>query len=192
MKAVKPKVKQYKPKVCPQCEEKFTPTKHLQKVCGPRCAIDHNRALAARKKERDSKDKLKIRKLAVKPLSYFASKAQAEFNGYIRERDADEPCISCGHHHTGQYHAGHYRSVGSNPELRFEEDNCHKQCSVCNNFKSANLNEYTPNLITKIGQARFDILMGPHPALNYKRFDFENIRDIYKAKRKALKLERAA
>lgn len=187
-----PKPKQYKPKKCAQCCKTFTPTKNLQKVCGPRCAIDYSRAAKTRQEEKERKTKLKMRKLGVKPLNYFASKAQAEFNAFIRERDATEPCISCGRFHNGQYHAGHYRTVGSNPELRFDEDNCHKQCSSCNNHKSGNIETYTPNLIAKIGEVRFEKLMGPHPALNYKRYDFENIRDIYKEKRKALKLERAA
>ncbi|MGJ5856176.1 recombination protein NinG [Serratia sp. G204Y] len=187
------KPKQYKAKKCAQCGETFTPVKYLQKVCGPLCAIAYQRDARKRLEERERKDKLKIRKLAVKPLRYFINQAQTEFNAYIRERDADEPCISCGRYHTGQYHAGHYRTVGSHPELRFDEDNCHKQCSVCNNFKSANLSEYRPNLIAKIGQARFDRLIGPPPKVGkLGRSDYEHIRDTYKAKRKALKQEKAA
>ncbi|MBW5405927.1 recombination protein NinG, partial [Morganella morganii] len=85
-----------------------------------------------RQQEREAKDKLKIRKLEVKPTSYFAKQAQTAFNAYIRERDKDLPCISCGRHHTGQYHAGHYRTTKAMPELRFDEDNVHKQCSACN------------------------------------------------------------
>jgi hypothetical protein len=42
----------------------------------------------------------------------------------------------------------------------FDEDNCHKQCSACNNHLSGNLTAYRPALIAKIGQARFDALMG--------------------------------
>lgn len=187
------KVKVYKPKKCAQCGKTFTPVKYLQKVCSPRCAIDYQSAAKRRQEEKERKDKLKIRKLAVKPLRYFINQAQTEFNAYIRERDAAEPCISCGRHHTGQYHAGHYRTVGSHPELRFDEDNCHKQCSVCNNFKSANLSEYRPNLIAKIGKVRFDRLMGPPPKVGkLTRSDYEQIRDTYKAKRKALKQENAA
>lgn len=193
MKTKPKKPKQYKDKICAQCGEKFTPVKYLQKVCGPRCAIDFNRAAKARQEEKERKTKLKIRKLAVKPLRYFINQAQTEFNSYIRERDAAEPCISCGRYHDGQYHAGHYRTVGSNPELRFDEDNCHKQCSACNNHLSGNLAEYKPRLIVKIGQARFDRLIGPPPKVaKPTRHDYEHIRDTYKAKRKALKQEKAA
>ncbi|WP_337264357.1 MULTISPECIES: recombination protein NinG [unclassified Serratia (in: enterobacteria)] len=193
MKTKPKKPKQYKDKVCPGCGETFTPVKYLQKVCGPRCAIDYSRAAKARQAEKERKTKLKIRKLAVTPLRHFINKAQTEFNAYIRERDAAEPCISCGRYHDGQYHAGHYRTVGSNPELRFDEDNCHKQCSACNNHLSGNLAEYKPRLIAKIGQARFDRLVGPHPKVaRLTRPDYEQIRDTYKAKRKALKQEKAA
>ncbi|UAN49940.1 recombination protein NinG [Serratia sp. JSRIV002] len=193
MKTKPKKPKHYKDKVCAQCGKTFTPVKYLQKVCGPRCAIDYNRAAKARQEEKERKTKLKIRKLAVKPLRYFINQAQTEFNSYIRERDAAEPCISCGRYHDGQYHAGHYRTVGSNPELRFDEDNCHKQCSACNNHLSGNLAEYKPRLIAKIGQARFDRLVGPPPKVaKPTRSDYEHIRDTYKAKCKALKKEKAA
>lgn len=193
MKTKPKKPKQYKDKVCAQCGKTFTPVKYLQKVCGPRCAIDYNRAAKARQEEKERKAKLKIRKLAVKPLRYFINQAQTEFNSYIRERDVAEPCISCGRYHDGQYHAGHYRTVGSNPELRFDEDNCHKQCSACNNHLSGNLAEYKPRLIAKIGQARFDRLVGPPPKVaKPTRSDYEHIRDTYKAKCKALKQEKAA
>ncbi|MFS7357606.1 recombination protein NinG [Rahnella inusitata] len=130
---------------------------------------------------------LKIRKLAVKPLSYFAKQAQTEFNAFIRERDADLPCISCGRFHDGQYHAGHYRTVGANPELRFNEDNCHRQCAPCNNHLSGNIENYTPAIRAKIGEQAYQLLMGAHEPQRYRREDFERIRDEYKAKRKALK-----
>jgi len=63
---------------------------------------------------------------------------------------------------TGVIHAGHYRSVGAHPELRFEPDNCHAQCAQCNNFMSGNLLNYRANLLNKIGQERVEWLEGPH------------------------------
>ncbi|WP_426576703.1 recombination protein NinG [Xenorhabdus stockiae] len=139
-----------------------------------------------RQKEVTNRDKLKARKLAVKPLSYFANQAQTAFNAFIRERDKYNPCISCGRFHEGQWHAGHYRTRGAYPELRFEEDNCHKQCSVCNNHLSGNIDNYTPRLIEKIGQARFDRLMSHRTLPKWKREDYEQIRDDYKGRLKEL------
>lgn len=140
-----------------------------------------------KQKEMESRDKLKIRKLAVKPLKYFTQQAQNAFNAYIRYRDRNEPCISCGRFHEGKHDAGHYRTVGANPELRFDEDNCHKQCVPCNHHLSGNIEKYTPNLIAKIGQERFDILMGFHELPKWKREDYERIRDHYRKKLKELK-----
>ncbi len=138
-------------------------------------------------KEREAKDKLKIRKLAVKPLSYFKQQAQTAFNSYIRQRDAGNSCISCGRNTGAKMNAGHYRTVGANPELRFDEDNCHLQCEHCNSYRSGNIEEYTPNLIEKIGQERFDRLMGVHELPKWKREDYERIRDEYRLKLKELK-----
>ncbi|MRT01900.1 recombination protein NinG [Ewingella americana] len=186
---------------CKVCGERFKPNALYEWWCNDEHKADYAVDLAnkARQKriqqqERQRKEttqqerrNLKIRKLAVKPLSYFAKQAQTEFNAFIRERDAELPCISCGRFHDGQYHAGHYRTVGANPELRFNEDNCHKQCSPCNNHLSGNIENYTPTLIAKIGVDSYQRLMGKHEPSRYRREDFERIRDEYKAKRKALK-----
>lgn len=186
---------------CKICREWFIPRQSFQNWCSPEHGFelseqrknkDREKALAKlkkenQKKEREAKDKLKARKLAVKPLSYFTKQAQTAFNAFIRERDKDEPCISCGRFHEGQYHAGHYRTTGANPELRFDEDNVHKQCAPCNNHLSGNIENYTPRLIEKIGQERFDRLMGSHELPKWKREDYERIRDHYRAKLKELK-----
>ncbi|EJD6581751.1 recombination protein NinG [Providencia rettgeri] len=186
---------------CKICNEWFVPEKDFEKWCSQ----EHKEELAIRiyrtdrekkqkafekqqrEKEVKARDKLKARKLAVKPLKYFTQQAQNAFNAYIRYRDRNEPCISCERFHEGQYHAGHYRTTGANPELRFNEDNCHKQCAPCNNHLSGNIEKYTPNLIAKIGQERFDILMGFHELPKWKREDYELIRDHYRKKLKELK-----
>jgi hypothetical protein len=78
------------------------------------------------------------RRLAeLRPAGYYKAQAQQAFNAYIRARDADLPCISCGETnppdlHGGQWDCGHFKTVGANPELRFEERNAHKQCKSCN------------------------------------------------------------
>ena len=52
------------------------------------------------------------------------------FHKFIRERDKDKPCISCGQYTTLQ--AGHFYSGGHYSALRFDEDNVHGQCLRCN------------------------------------------------------------
>jgi hypothetical protein len=140
----------------------------------------------AEKRQKEQKDKDRKAKVAARPKSWYTKEAQKWFNKFIRLRDDKEPCISCQRHHTGQYHAGHYRTVGSAPELRYDEDNCHKQCSPCNNHLSGNIVNYRPNLINKIGQERVDWLEGPHKPAKLSIDDLKLIIEKYKAKCKEL------
>lgn len=191
---------------CTVCREWFHPVRAEQYVCSYECACVHgkaaNDAAKAEKQRKEKKRRLEEekadrqrqaeRRMAVKPLSYFIKQAQHAFNEFIRYRDRDLPCISCGRHHDGQYHAGHFRTTGASPELRFDEDNCHKQCSACNNHLSGNLTAYRPALIAKIGQARFDALMGSHALPKWTRDDYIRIRDEYREKLRDLKKQEAA
>lgn len=84
------------------------------------------------------------------------------FSLYIRLRDAmpggRTRCISCGREFPfEQMQAGHYHSRRSY-STRWDELNVHSQCSVCNCNQCGNIVGYTPNLIAKIGQERFDAL----------------------------------
>ena len=191
---------------CKVCSEWFIPAYANIRWCCPEHGAIYAMELRAKEKVKAEAKRIKQRKeeekagldrqakkrLEVKPLSYFAKQAQQAFNEFIRCRDRHLPCISCGRHHEGQYHAGHFRTTGANPELRFNEDNVHKQCAPCNNHLSGNLIAYRPALIAKIGQARFDALMGPHEMPKWKREDYIRIRDDYRAKLKAMKQEEAA
>lgn len=191
---------------CKVCGEKFTPQYDNIRWCCPAHGAIYALELRAKQKvkeaakrirekrqaEKESRDRQAKRRLEVKPLSYFRDQAQQAFNEFIRYRDRHQPCISCGRHHDGQYHAGHFRTTGANPELRFNEDNCHRQCAPCNNHLSGNLIAYRPALIAKIGQTRFDALMGPHELPKWKRDDYIRIRDEYRAKLKELKQQEAA
>ena len=191
---------------CKVCNEWFIPAYANIRWCCPEHGAIYAMELRAKEKVKAEAKRIKAKheaekadrkllaekKQQVKPLSYFIKQAQQAFNEFIRYRDRGEACISCGRHHEGQYHAGHFRTTGANPELRFNEDNCHRQCAPCNNHLSGNLIAYRPALIAKIGQARFDALMGPHEMPKWKREDYILIRDEYRAKLKAMKQEEAA
>ena len=154
-----------KNKKCKFCGDEFKPVRSMQSVCSPDCAcklVEQKKIKTADKaikdKEKELRKHLKESKERLKTKGQLAKEAQAAFNKYVRLRDKDLPCISCGRHHQGQYHAGHYRSVGSSPHLRFNLWNVHKQCSVCNNHLSGNLINYRMNLIKKIGLDKFDLI----------------------------------
>lgn len=181
---------------CPNCREWYTPFNSLQRSCSkPACAIAVGRMQqrkAQRRKDRATKERLK------RP-SELAREAQYWFNRFIRLRDRNAPCISCGGNPddegliTGSYwHAGHYRSVGACPALRFNEWNVHKQCSQCNGHKSGNIRDFRIGLIQRFtewgvdAEATIDWLEGEHEPKRYRADDLRAIRDEYKAKARAL------
>lgn len=202
-KPAKTKNKVYKPKTCGQCEKVFTPTRNLQKVCGPVCALAYNRALKAIKAEAERKSKLRIRKKELQPRGYFLRKAQEAFNGFIRERDEGKPCPSCGTYHPpkifgGQWDCGHFMGVGARPELRFEEKNAYRQCKACNGgsgrfaAKNATVHtHYRETLIEWYGIELVEWLEGPHEAKHYSKEDLEEIAVTYRRKTRELKKQRA-
>jgi hypothetical protein len=140
-------------------------------------AAETAKAKRVRKEHRAAKLKLKSR-------ADWLRDAQAAFNRYIRLRDHDKPCISCGRNHQGQWHAGHYRSVGACPELRFEEANVHKQCAPCNDHLSGNIVEYRRGLIERIGIDQVEWLEGNHEAKKYTIEEIKAIKAEYTHKAK--------
>jgi len=109
------------------------------------------------------------------------AKAQEVFNKFIRERDKNKPCISCGAFHTLQ--AGHFYSAGHHNALRFNEDNVHGQCLRCNYYLSGNLSNYRVNLIKKIGIQRvekLDQIASIKKAHKLDRFYLQEIISNYK------------
>ena len=171
-----------KPKKCCICKQQFQPLRQLQKVCSMSCAIEHSRALAAKKAKKETKEL----KAKLKPRADYLKEAQAVFNKFIRMRDEADPCISCGKFHKGQYHAGHFRSIGAAPELRFNEYNCHRQCQPCNTHLSGNLLEYRRGLVAKIGIEKVEWLEGPHEAKKYTIDEILEIKKHYQQKIKEL------
>lgn len=152
------------------------------------CLTKHTRAKEAMKAEKAIKARnIEFKKkVSNSDRSALAKKAQIAFNSFIRERDKDLPCISCDRHHQGQYHAGHYRSVGAAKQLRFTEINCHKQCAPCNNHKSGNITEYRINLIKKIGVNNTESLENNNEVKRYSIEEYKEIEALYKLKLKEL------
>ena len=181
-----------KPKKCrvATCRALFVPSRMGQAVCSPACAlIDGPRhAPKARKALADIERKdIKVRKEKLKSRADHAKDTQQAFNEWVRLRDADLPCVSCGRHHDGQYHAGHYRTVAANPAIRFEPLNVHKQCAPCNNHKSGDIVNYRIELVKRIGAEAVEWLEGPHQP---KRYTIEQLKAItaeYRAKTRELK-----
>ena len=170
-------MKKVKKKLCKLrgCKVWFTQTfSSTQQVCSPACAYKYE---IQKKEDRVKADKKrnKLKLIALKPRSYWVKKAITAFNKYIRERDKDLPCISCGRHHTGQYHAGHMLSRGARPELQFHPANNNKQCSPCNVHLSGNISLYRPALIKKVGLEMVEYLENFNKP---QRLTIEDIKEI--------------
>ena len=169
-----------KERTCRYCKARFVPPPRHPgvRVCSEDCGvalaekmrakIERANASAARAETRQALERIKTR-------AQWMKEAQTALNALIRARDADRPCISCGRHHNGQYHAGHYLSVGSSPALRFEELNVWKQCAPCNNHLSGNAVLYRIGLVNRIGLDAVEWLEGPHPL---KRWTIAELREI--------------
>lgn len=182
-------LKKVKEKKCRECGKKFKPRMTTQTSCSPICAIAQGKKKVAKDKQESQKVERKesrARVESVQPLSYYHKKAQAAFNGFIRERDAGQPCISCGRNTGAKMNAGHYRTVGASKETRYDEDNCHLQCEHCNSYLSGNIGEYRPRLIEKIGQERFDRLVGPHEPNKWTREELIALAEHYRKKTRDL------
>ena len=189
-----------KSKRCKVCKEEYLPWNSLQKVCSPKCAIVHTKNEKQKARKRDTRK----RKEALKTKSDWLKEAQTAFNAYIRERDRGNVCISCGKSEQElkidnpiSMVCGHFLSVGSHPELRYNPMNANLQCTRCNggagkygqfNSKAKTVTqEYRENLIKKIGQASVEWLEGPHKAQNWTVLDIKEIKQWYKDQLKNLK-----
>lgn len=179
--------KPVKKKRCKACGEEFTAMLSTAKVCSMACALDHVKADSAKKQRKESVKRKK--EFLDSDVKFQKAKAQKVFNEYIRLRDADLGCVSCdkGPDWQGQWHAGHYKTVGARADLRFNEDNCHKQCSVCNNHLSGNLVAYRDELIRRIGIAAVERLEKDAPPMRCRAEDYRGIAYRYSEKVKLLK-----
>jgi hypothetical protein len=196
--------KQPKPKKCknPACGISFPPQRLGQAVCSPKCGLatkDVNQAKARKSLAQVERREIKVRKEKLKSRADHLREAQTVVNEYVRLRDAHLPCISCdstpndGDLMTGsRWDAGHYRSVGACPELRFEPLNIHRQCVKCNRKLSGNAVEYRIRLVQRIGAEKVAWLEGLHAPCKYTVEEIKAIKADYRAKTKELKKGLAA
>ena len=180
-------------KRCPECRVMYAPARESQAVCGEiACAIAHAQSEKGKETARKSlaqveRREIKVRKEKLKSRADHLKDTQKAFNAWVRARDAELPCVSCGSHHKGKYDAGHYRTVGGNPALRFEPLNCHRQCSQCNTQLSGNIVNYRIQLVKRIGAEAVEWLEGPHEPKKYTIEELKAMTAEYRAKTRELK-----
>lgn len=188
--------KPHKPKKCKAkgCGIAFTPARMGQSACSPTCALTVARA----KREQDQASKARAERLAdkekrdkLKTRGDWIKEAQVAFNRYVRLRDAGKPCICCGRPLEGGaigggFDAGHYRSVGSAPHLRFDERNVHGQTKQCNRYGAGRAVDYRIGLIARIGREAVEELEADQRPRKHSIDDLIEIRNTYRAKAKEI------
>lgn len=150
---------------CKYCKQKFEATfSSLDKFCSTEHAMawlatpegvaasKKAKQRVARSKELEEKKQHTERKRAFqnKDRSWLLSRAQTEFNRmrrlqelkWFKDRGLEPECISCGVKLTKQnWCCGHFITVGSCANLRFEPKNTYLQCNKrCNQELSGNIN----------------------------------------------------
>lgn len=177
-----------KTKICKNCNDQFTPYNSFQKFCSKTGCIqvwvEVEKAKQWLKKKREKKAELMT-------VQDWIKIAQATFNSYIRERDKDKGCISCGKPLTKKFDAGHFYNANNHHAIRFNPDNVHGQCVECNQWKHGNLIEYRKALIERIGITAFSWL--EDYANDTRKFTIDQLKEIteiYKQKIKILKKDR--
>lgn len=175
----------YKLKFCPKCDDShplscFTSTRAKYcKACTKIHKLELRNAMMQRSLERTKTKKQKTKTVA--SMRDLKKLAQKYFNAYIRLRDKDLPCISCGATTARAWHAGHYWAQGMNGYLRFHQGNVNKQCDSCNVWKHGNLLNYRIGLIEKWGENKAKWLDENHNKTHkYTREELEAIISKYK------------
>lgn len=143
-----------KDKKCKNCKKDYTPSNPLQYICSVQCAVQY----AAKRKELKAKEERKEAKESLLTKQDYIKILQGVFNHYIRLRDKDEPCISCGCDMTNRKGDASHFFPTTYQYLRFNEDNVHLACVTCNRYKHGNIQEYAPRLEKKIGFERMQNL----------------------------------
>ncbi|KGQ29994.1 recombinase NinG [Gallibacterium genomosp. 2] len=188
---------------CKVCGSYYTKTiSSLQKVCSVECAIKLSKEQARKKREKldkqarvESKKRLSALKEKNKTKGQLIKEAQEAVNRYIRVRDENKECISCGtplisEKLGGGFDAGHYRSRGAAPHLRFYTLNIHGQCKRCNRYLGGNYHEYRVGLIERLGIKKVEEIEADNRERHYSNDDLKRIKRIFNKKTRLIQRKR--
>lgn len=186
--------KKLRPKTrkCKQCKKKVPVDSVCQKGLLAFCCVEHlieySKSEAGRKTikrsiRQDTKEQLD----RIKSRAVWLREAQAAFNAWIRYRDRNDACISCGsfptQKHGGTWDAGHYMDVGdaaAGSVLRFNTYNVHKQCVKCNRWSNSGVKRgYRNNLINKVGKPKVLELENTRGMKDYNIEKLKRIKSIF-------------
>jgi hypothetical protein len=183
---------------CKVCKDLFTKTRPLQVVCSPQCGltlasekIAKSKALVAKAEKKVIKAKLE----GMKTRSQWIKECQVQVNKYVRLRDIKRGlgCVSCGapyrEGYGGAFDAGHLRSVGSAPHLRFLTTQISLQCAKCNRWGGGRAFEFRAEMVRRNGQEWMDRLEGMNGRVDFTINYLKRLKAIMQKKIKRLKYD---
>lgn len=187
---------------CAHCRKKLEPGEYIHESCkapyAEACGAKAERkaAKAIKTEAKEDRAETKRRKEAMKRVPDLIKEAQECFNKWVRLRDFEQPCISCGAPppdlsklHAGR-DAGHFRSTGSASHLRYHPDNCNAQCVSCNQWGAGKAVDYRIRLLERIGRERVEALECNNAVKKWDKDELREIRDTYRTKANELARER--
>ena len=99
------------------------------------------------------------KKTKKKTVSATKKKLWTIFSKFIRERDKDKGCVTCGKwYEPKRMQAGHFISRAYNSTL-FSEINVHSQCYACNIYRKGATDEYILKMEEMYGREAVDELL---------------------------------
>jgi len=174
-------------KSCKICKDKFTPIRQLQPTCeAMSCMIEYaNKHLNKKAKAKKTQARRELKAFNESDIKILKKLAQKLFNQFIRLRDKDLPCVSCGKiigiNETS--HASHYRPA-TNSRLRYDERNVFRSCVKCNVFLSSNAIKYREALVIKLGSEVVEELDNTNEPYRYTADELQEIITEYRGKLK--------
>lgn len=176
------------------CEGSYVPFNSLQKSCkNVSCLLAAGKQIRAAAYNRETR-RLKAAYNSER-LPHQLELTQQSFNKMIRALDAELECSSCskpaGHY---ELTAGHFLTVGSTPELRFDARNCHSQCSGCNSGiqkfnkgdNATTRTKFEATITRRYGPELLEWLKSYHPPNHYTCDDLKKMRAVFNAEARRL------
>lgn len=166
---------------CKICQEKFTPKRSsLEPTCDKYdCKVSYAMKIVEKnkiaKKKEERKKSIEEKKKIRDAITNWKNELQDEINLIVRLIDHDLPCLAKGIY-SNQVHAGHIFSRGSNPTIRYNCHNIHRQSAQSNHFQNEDglLRE---GLTKEYGQNYMDFIseLRRTPKLQYTNQDYHEL-----------------
>lgn len=195
---------------CLHCRNYFPKAEMHDAPVGFFCTYEHLLAYAERKgvksvykqrKEAARAFKAETRAMRAKlnenNHKWQTAATQRVFNELVRLLDVDRSCIVHGYYSCGQksgWSAGHYLTVASHPQLRFDLRNCFRQCLSSNKGDAKWLannasirTQFERGIEVLHGADLLAWLKGHHPAKHYTCAELADMRAAFRAEIRRIK-----